>query len=277
LTCKSQIIPVFASVTRRSPARYQDFHLQQLTILVGIIRQHVRNFMPDVVGLITDLWSNVNLHLPLVSLVDALGRALEAEFKPFLPEVLPLLLKLFDGETMDSKSEKKVQAQIKVFDAFYTFGTSIEEYLHLIIPIIVRTYERVDAQPALRKRGIQSIDGLSRKVNFSDHASRIIHPLVRVLRNSSNELRLAALDCLCSLVIQLGSDFAIFVPTIQKVLVLRESKTSVVNESTDPAQHPAVACTLRELHHEASQRRTPPARARASGRIVSNIECSSPP
>jgi FKBP12-rapamycin complex-associated protein len=254
LTCESQIIPVFASVTRRSPARYQDFHLQQLTILVGIIRQHVRNFMPDVVGLITDLWSNVNLHLPLVSLVDALGRALEAEFKPFLPEVLPLLLKLFDGETVDSKSEKKVQAQIKVFDAFYTFGTSIEEYLHLIIPIIVRTYERGDAPPALRKRGIQSIDGLSRKVNFSDHASRIIHPLVRVLRNSTNELRLAALDCLCSLVIQLGSDFAIFVPTIQKVLVLRASKTSVVNKFTDPAQHPAVACTLRELHHKAPQR-----------------------
>jgi len=35
----------------------------------------------------------------------------------------------------------------------------------------------------------------------------------------NNELRMAVMDTLCSLVIQLGSDFAIFVPTINKVIV----------------------------------------------------------
>lgn len=54
-------------------------------------------------------------------------------------------------------------------------------------------------------------------MNFSDHASRIIHPLVRVLQNGNNELRVAALDTLCSFVIQLGPEFAIFLPTIAKV------------------------------------------------------------
>ena len=169
--------------------------------------------MPDIFALVTDLWENQSLQLPLVSLIESLGKALDAEFRPFLPTILPLILKVFDGELNDKRSA----TQIKVFDAFLTFGSNIEEYLHLVIPIIVRTYERSDASTALRKRAIVTIDGLSSRVNFSDHASRIIHPLVRVLTTSNNELRVAVFDTLCSLLVQLGSDFAIFVPTINKV------------------------------------------------------------
>ncbi|KDQ52943.1 hypothetical protein JAAARDRAFT_61533 [Jaapia argillacea MUCL 33604] len=148
-----------------------EFHLQQLAILVGIIKQHVRNYTPEVFGLITELWESLSLQLPIVSLVEALGKALDAEFKPFLPTILPLMLKVFDGELND----KRANTQMKVFDALLTFGSNIEEYLHLVIPII-------------------TVDGLSRKVNFSDHASRIIHPLNRVLGNANNEVRMAFME-----------------------------------------------------------------------------------
>jgi FKBP12-rapamycin complex-associated protein len=181
--------------------------------LVGIIKQHVRNYTPQVFRLVTDLWENTSLQLPIVSLVEALGRALDAEFRPFLPTILPLLLKVFDGEL----TEKRMATQIKIFDSFLTFGANIEEYLHLIIPIIVKAAERLDATTMLRKRAIQTVAHLSQRVNFSDHASRIVHPLVRVLDGQNNELRMAVMDTLCAIVVQLGSDFAIFVPMINKV------------------------------------------------------------
>jgi serine/threonine-protein kinase mTOR len=203
-------------VARNSTARLQEFHLQQLAILIDIIKQHVRVYMPDIVALITELWDNSALHLPIVSLVESLGRALDAEFKPFLPTILPLALKVFESGPLN---DKRMNTQIKIFDALLTFGANVEEYLHLVIPVIVKTCEREGASVALRKRAVQTIDGLSRKVNFSDHASRIVHPLVRVLRSASNELRMAVMDTLCSLIIQLGSDFAIFVPTINKVCI----------------------------------------------------------
>ncbi|KAI6023936.1 hypothetical protein PISMIDRAFT_679672 [Pisolithus microcarpus 441] len=214
VTFLPQIIPAFAAVARTSAARLQEFHLQQLAILVGIIKQHVRNYMPEVFGLVTELWENVSLQLPIVSLVEALGKALDAEFKPFLPTILPHLLKVFEGELTD----KRMNTQIKIFDAFLTFGSNIEEYLHLVIPVIVKTAERVEASTILRKRAIQSIAHLSQRVNFSDHASRIIHPLVRVLDVPNNELRQAVMDTLCAIVVQLGSDFAVFVPMINKCL-----------------------------------------------------------
>ncbi|KAJ7759255.1 phosphatidylinositol 3-kinase [Mycena metata] len=189
-----QVIPAFAAVTRSSPARLQEFHLQQLAILVGIIKQHVRNYTMSVFGLVKELWDNTTLQLPL----------------PLLPTVIPLILRAFDHEL----GPRRVQTQIKIFDALQAFGSILEEYLYLIIPVIVKAYERVEGTTPLRKRAIQTIDGLTKHVNFSDHASRIIHPLVRVLNGANNELRVAALDTMCSLVVQLGSDFAVFVPMI---------------------------------------------------------------
>ncbi|KIM74515.1 hypothetical protein PILCRDRAFT_801024 [Piloderma croceum F 1598] len=194
VTFLPQIIPAFAAVTRSSTARLQEFHLQQLAILVSIIKQHVRNYMPEVSRLVTELWEHASLQLPIVSLIEALGKALDAELKPFLPTILPPIMKVFDGEL----TEKGIGTQIKIFDTFLTFGANIEEYLHLVIPIIVKSYERTDGTTALRKRAIQTIDGLSRRVNFSDHASRIIHPLVRVLEGPNNELRMAVMDAMGS-------------------------------------------------------------------------------
>ena len=104
--------------------------------------------MPDIFRLVTELWdAPPALQLPLVALVEALGRALDSEFKPFLPATLPLLLRVFDGEM----NEKTANTQMKIFDAMLTFGSNIEEYLQLVIPIMVRTYERPDAPVALRE------------------------------------------------------------------------------------------------------------------------------
>jgi FKBP12-rapamycin complex-associated protein len=183
-----------------------------MSILVGIIRQHIRNWMDPIFDLIVELWDQPGIHLSLVSLVEAIGKVMDAEFKPYLPKMIPLVLRAFEGEVTD----KKMEVQTKILDAFQTFGTNIEEYLHLVIPIIVKSYERLDGSLVLRKKAIQTIEVLSKRVNFSDHASRIVHP-VRVLESSGVELRMSAMDALCALVTQLGSDFAIFVPTINKV------------------------------------------------------------
>ncbi|KAF7324662.1 Serine/threonine-protein kinase TOR [Mycena kentingensis (nom. inval.)] len=212
-----QIMPAFAAVTRSSVPRLQEFHLQQLAILIGIIKHHVRNHASEVLGLVTELWDNTTLQTPIVVLIEAVGRALAAEIKPFLPTILPVLLKVFTFE--GELSDKRMNTQVKIFEAFQTFGANIEEYLHLVIPIIMRAAESPLGSNALRKKAIMTVDRLSRVVNFSDHASRIVHPLMRILERSVPELRIAVLDTLCSLMVQLGSDFVIFVPTINKCLI----------------------------------------------------------
>lgn len=72
--------------------------------------------------------------------------ALDGEFKVYLPRLLPLLLQVF--ETDDS--EKRLPT-LEVLTALKKFGATLEEYLHLVIPVIVRLFERPDVPLALRK------------------------------------------------------------------------------------------------------------------------------
>ncbi|KAJ7171409.1 phosphatidylinositol 3-kinase [Mycena filopes] len=210
-----EIIPALLTITRTSVPRLQEFHLQQLAILVGIIHEHVRNYAAAVLGLVTELWDISTLQTPLVALVEAVGNALAADVKPFIPAILPLLLKVFAVDGTASST------QMRVLDVFETFGVNIEDYLHLVIPVIVRTAESVSGSAALRKKAVVTIGNLAMVVNLSDHASRIVHPLMRILEHGGNDLRVAVLDTMCSLILQLGPDFLIFVPTISKYLVRR--------------------------------------------------------
>jgi FKBP12-rapamycin complex-associated protein len=83
--------------------------------------------------------------------------------------------------------------------------------MHLIIPVIVGVFEKPQQPSFIRKSAIETIGKISRQVNLNDFASKIIHPLARVLAGNDSSLRLAALDTLCALIFQLGKDYLHFV------------------------------------------------------------------
>ena len=206
-------MPPFLNMMKSCPVGILDFHFQQLSDLVGIVKQHIRNYLKDIFELVQQYWNpNSNIQITILSLIEAIAVALDGEFKVYLPTLLPQILQIFEADI----SEKR-QATQKSLHAMIVFGSSLEEYLHLVIPAIVKLYERSDVPFAQRKYAIQNISHLSKKVNFSDQASRIIHSLVRILNLPATELRAAAMDTLSSLIYQLSFDFAIFVPMINKV------------------------------------------------------------
>ncbi|KAG4088925.1 FAT-domain-containing protein [Neocallimastix lanati (nom. inval.)] len=208
-----QIMPAFLNMMRVCQVGNLEFYFQQLGILVTVVKQHIRNYLTEIYQLIQEFWNfNSNIQLTIISLMESIAIALNCEFKAYLPQLLPQLLQIFEIDT----SEKR-QLTIKVLKAFIVFGSNLEEYLHLVIPVIIKLVERIDAPLDLRREAIQTIGSLCKNVNFSDHASRIIHPLVRVLPNP--ELRNVAMDTLIKLVLQLNSDYAIFVPMVNKILI----------------------------------------------------------
>ena len=195
----------------------EKYYFENLSKLIKVVGQHIRNHLAPILALIRDSWaSGPALQVILVDLIEKLAVALEGEFKVYLPTLLPLMLTSFDSDF----TERRMLSLQRILHAFGIFGSNLEEYLHLVIPVIVRTFERNDAPTQLRRHAIQVTGVLCRKINFSDHASRVIHPFARMLTIGPPELRNDAMDALCSLVSQIGSDFAIFVPMINKVRVL---------------------------------------------------------
>lgn len=209
-----RIIPAFLLVIRSSPPTRLESYFNQLATLVSIVRQHIRNYLPEIVEILQEYWNkSSSLQTTILYLVEAISRSLEGEFKIYLASLLPLMLGVLDKDA----SPKRTPSE-KVLHAFLVFGASAEEYMHLIIPVIVRTFEKQGHPTFLRKQAIDTIGKISRQVNLNDFAAKIIHPLIRVLDTGEPQLRLAALDTLCALVQQLGRDYIHFMGTVNKVI-----------------------------------------------------------
>lgn len=213
-----RIIPAFLQVIRSSPSTRLESYFNQLATLVSIVRQHIRNYLPGIIEILQEYWSkSSSLQTTILSLIEAISRSLEGEFKIYLAGLLPMMLGVLEKDT----SVKRAPSE-RVLHAFLVFGASAEEYMHLIIPVIVRTFEKATQPLFLRKQAIESIGKISKQVNLNDYAAKIIHPLTRVLDASEPALRNAALDTMCALIQQLGKDYINFMGTVNKVINLRQ-------------------------------------------------------
>lgn len=213
-----RIIPAFLQVIKSSPSTRLESYFNQLATLVSIVRQHIRNYLPGIIEILQEYWhKSASLHTTILSLIESISRSLEGEFKIYLAGLLPMMLGVLEKDT----SAKRAPSE-RVLHAFLVFGASAEEYMHLIIPVIVRTFEKPTQPSFLRKQAIDCIGKISKQVNLNDYAAKIIHPLTRVLDAGEPMLRTAALDTLCALIQQLGRDYIHFMGTVNKVINLRQ-------------------------------------------------------
>ncbi|KAJ5637081.1 hypothetical protein N7490_006960 [Penicillium lividum] len=218
-----QIIPGFIGVIRSSPASRLESYFNQMAILVNIVRQHIRAFLPEIIEVIRDFWdSSYQVQGTILSLVEAIARSLEGEFRKYLAGLVPPML-----DTLEKDTTSRRQPSEKILHAFLIFGSSGEEYMHLIIPAIVRLFDGSQNPQSIRKSAIDSLTKLSRQVNVSDFASLMVHSLSRVVAGTDRVLRQAALDCICALIFQLGQDFTHYIHLLNKVL--KQHQISHVN------------------------------------------------
>ncbi|PGH21404.1 hypothetical protein AJ80_03321 [Polytolypa hystricis UAMH7299] len=207
-----QIIPAFISVIRSTPPSRLETYFNQLAILVTIVRQHIRAFLPEIIEVIRDYWdSTYQVQGTILSLVEAIAKSLEGEFKKYLAGLIPLIL-----DTLEKDSTPRRQPSERILHTFLIFGPSGEEYMHLIVPAIVRIFDKTQNPTSIRKSAIETLGKLSRQVNVSDFSSLMIHPLSRVVAGSDRTLRQTALDCICTLIFQLGQDFTNYIQLINK-------------------------------------------------------------
>jgi len=210
-----QIIPSFVVVIRSAPLGKLDAYFNQMSILVSIVRAHIRNFVPQLMELIEGFWSvNSSTQATVLSLVESMSRALEGEFKGRIAKLLPLLLGVLEKDN----SVRRIASE-RVLHTILVFGQSAEVHMHMIIPALVRLFQKQTNPVAIRQMAIDTIGKISRIVNISAYASTIIHNLTDMFAGKESVLKQAALDCICAYVFQLGQDYLLYVNTVKKVLV----------------------------------------------------------
>ncbi|KAH9825549.1 TOR1 phosphatidylinositol 3-kinase [Teratosphaeria destructans] len=226
-----KVVPGIVSVLRdaQSDDRLEGY-FNQLSLLVKIVRQHIRPHLSVILDAVVDHFkgASARLQATMLSLIESIARSLEGEFKVFLARPLPYMLDVLSLPDYHSVANK--MACQRVLHAFLVFGSSAEEYMHLIIPVIVRMFDAGSSRPRdVRKAAIETIGRLSKQVNLSEFAAKIIHPLSRVLMGSDAILKTTAMETLCALVFQMGQDYLHFVPTIDKILAQQGVKYTAYN------------------------------------------------
>ena len=235
VTYLPQIMPPYLNVIRTCDSALRDYVFQQLGMLISIIKQHVRNYLDEIFTLIKEYWTmDTSLQNTLIPLVETICVAMGGEFKMYLPQIIPQILKVF----MHDDSKNRVYT-LKLLSAFQKFGSSLDDYLHLMIPPVVKLFDSNDVLVAIRRCALETLEKLCEQLDLTDFVSRIIHAIVRTL-DMSPELRVPALATLCALVNQLGKKFMTFIPMVNKVLLKHK------------IQHKAYDVIVSRIHREST-------------------------
>lgn len=222
----SQVLPSLLNNIRTADINKRDFLFQQLSILIEIVKQHIISYMGDIFKLVKDFWvpSSESTQVTLINLVEKIAIALGCEFKVYLSQLMPQILRVLSHDNSKNRT-----VTIKLLLALQKFGDNLDDYLHLIIPPIVKLFEPIDLPQNVCNYSLETINYLAEILDFTDFSSRILHPLVRVLDNYP-DMRPTALATLCSMVIQLGKNFLIFVPLVNKVLLKHKISSNEYNK-----------------------------------------------
>ncbi|PSK55906.1 hypothetical protein B9Z65_4784 [Elsinoe australis] len=214
-----QVVPGILHVLNEGDEKRREACFNQLALLVRIVKQHIRPHLPSILSAIHDHWrEGSGQQATMLALIEAIANSLEGEFNVYLSRVLPLMLDVLEHDTTPRRAPSE-----RVLRAFLVFGSSAEEFMHLIIPVVVGLFDRAGQPVPISKAAMETIAKLSRSVNISEFAARIIHPLSRVLAGSESSLKTTALDTICALIFQLGREYLHFVPMVNKILEVNKT------------------------------------------------------
>ena len=233
------VMPVVINVMNTCEDGLREFMLAQLTALVAIIRGHVRRYLDDILHIIHSFWGPNQLLRQMLRLCEELATALHDEFRRHLPDLLPRMIAVLAA----AERSGNFSAVPSVLHALEAFGSAVDEHLHLMLPALVRLF-RPGVAPvptAIRAQVLRSLTVLLPRMQLADHASAVVHPLVRVLDGPVKELRRDALVALTSLANSLGQDFLLFLPLVRRTVKKRSMRDPIFERIVERLEAERVA------------------------------------
>ncbi|KAG8650537.1 serine/threonine-protein kinase TOR isoform X2 [Manihot esculenta] len=217
-----KVLPDLFHTVRTCDDHLRDFITWKLGTLVSIVRQHIRKYLPELLSLVSELWSSFSLPasnrpgrgFPVLHLVEQLCLALNDEFRTHLPVILPCCIQVLS----DAERCNDYTYVLDILHTLEVFGGTLDEHMHLLLPALIRLF-KVDASVDIRRAAIKTLTRLIPRVQVTGHISALVHHLKLVLDGKNDEIRKDAVDALCCLAHALGEDFTIFIPSIHKLLL----------------------------------------------------------
>ncbi|PWA13638.1 PIK-related kinase, FAT [Artemisia annua] len=179
-----KVLPDFFHTISTSEDTLKEFIIWKLGTLVSIVRQHIRKYLPELLSLISELWSSFSLPAPnrpvhgppVLHLVEQLCLALNDEFRTYLPTILPFYIQvLTDAERCNNYTFVP-----DILRTLRVFGGTLDEHMHLLLPALIRLFI-VDASVDIRRAAIKTLIRIIPRVQVRGHISLLVDHLKLVL------------------------------------------------------------------------------------------------
>ena len=153
---------------RTADPAFRDTLFQELSQLVSTVKHGIRDYLDGIFDIIRTHWNN-NI-LQIISLAQDISVEIKEEFKVYLPQLIPPMLKVLHTDTSAKRQATKEVMRIlrilrltptQVLHALEVFGNTLEDYLHLVIPAMVNLFEQEDPEMEIHKFAIQTLGTIS--------------------------------------------------------------------------------------------------------------------
>jgi FKBP12-rapamycin complex-associated protein len=190
------------------------------------VAQHVRAFLQAIYPVAAQYLSDPDAAVvrAVVRLLMELRRHLNEELAPFIPHLLPLMVRVAD------ERQNEPTVVVSILGAFQAFGSLLAGHLHVVLPSVIDIAVDSTADLEARTCAIRSVRVLAAELPaLADHASRVIHALCRVMsdppttaradhRTLAKMLASEAYEALRALMILLGPRYARYDHSVRHVM-----------------------------------------------------------
>eukprot|EP01065_Artemidia_motanka_P026262 TRINITY_DN3118_c0_g3_i2.p1 TRINITY_DN3118_c0_g3~~TRINITY_DN3118_c0_g3_i2.p1 ORF type:complete len:3288 (+),score=1111.88 TRINITY_DN3118_c0_g3_i2:461-9865(+) len=215
----------------------------------------------------------------LITLVEAIGTVhVVAKMKEHSHWILQSLLR-----SMQVDRTERNDLTHKCFDAFRTLAVSMEERMHMLLPVVLEPISRADVHLMLKVKALTTLSSIMESVSVRDSLARVLHPLLNCIKGfgatsapvyhaSTNQILDLVLRALQALVRNTGRSFVRFIPLTLSVLeasrVLDEPLCRLLEELQVRGQLPL---QTKKIVRGAEGPKPPPKPAEESARIFSCV------
>ncbi|CCF58185.1 hypothetical protein KAFR_0E00310 [Kazachstania africana CBS 2517] len=217
------IIPGILHVMTSCPPSILEFYFQQLRTLIGVAKEHVMPFVDEIYEVVEEFFTIVNLQINIILLIETISTSIKNAFKKYIP----ITINMFLGVLENDESPKKLTST-RILKSLITFGANLEDDAYAVVPMLVKMCEY--SSGSLRKTSIVVLGRLAKSVDLSEMSSRIVQTLLRIMNTGDKDLTKALMNTFSLLLLQMGSDFMVFVPIINKALVKNRIQNSIYDQ-----------------------------------------------
>ncbi|CBH15933.1 phosphatidylinositol 3 kinase, putative [Trypanosoma brucei gambiense DAL972] len=213
----------------RVQVRKREEILVHLISLVRILKGHLRPHLKEITSTVDSFISAIDLSVlrQVLALLKELCCSLREEFRPYMSSLLGPIIVLVE-ENVEETSEI-------VLDFFSAMGSLLEDHLHTVLPVVCNIIVDTSVPSRCRIVAVKTLICFTKRLpDLCFHASRCVHCLCRVLRESDGgdgvgdegRLGCSAMEALCTLAGSLGKNFENFVLVVLPAVADRYGETS---------------------------------------------------